>query len=74
MIIRKEFIFPFYISVLITKRLSARVFGVTLILFGVLYSLLYKGRGRKKLYRTAPDFTDLTLKTLVDIIGIRVGH
>lgn len=72
MIIRKEFIFPFCISVLIITGLSTRVFGVTIILFGVLYSLLYKGKGRKKLNRVAPDFTYLIVKTLVDIIGIRV--
>lgn len=48
-IILKEFIFPFYISVLIITGLSARVYGVALILFGVLYSFLYKGKERKKL-------------------------
>ena len=63
----------FCVSVLIIKGLSARVFGVTLILFDVLYHLLYKGGGRKKLCRIAPDFTNLIVKTIVDIIGIGVG-
>lgn len=57
---------------MIIKGLSTRVFGIMLILFGVLYSLLYKGEGRKKLYRIAPDFTNLIVKTLLDMIGIGV--
>lgn len=73
MIILKEFIFPFYISVLIITGLSARVYGVALILFGVLYSFLYKGKERKKLCWIAPDDTVLAFKILVDVVGIGVG-
>lgn len=53
---------------------QARVFGVRLVLFGVLYSVLYKARGRKKLYRIAPNFTNLIVTTLIDIVGIGSSH
>lgn len=52
--------------------MSAWVYGVALILFGVVYSLLYEGKEGKKLYWIAPDDTVLAFKTFVDV-GIGVG-
>lgn len=57
--------FPFYISVLIITELSTRVYGVALILFGVIYSLLYEGKEGKKLYWITPDDTVLFCKIFV---------
>lgn len=69
-IILKEFLFPFYISVLVITGLSPRVSGVALI-FGVVYSLLYEGKDRKKLYRIAPDDIVLAFKIFIDVqIGV----